>query len=148
MTGLFVTSAFARADVLDNDGVLKDASGKVLQMTQVQAIGACASHGMHLPTIRELVKLSSSTGLVLTDENPTPFTTLVVAVDLNGSPDRFIFNHDSFNRPLGILGSNEYWSSSAAAERPGHSYSLNLIFGEIRDWGSGLNNAVRCAAGR
>jgi len=155
LASIFVVSAGARADSVGQDGILRDAQGRVLTMNQADAVRACAKHGMQLPTIRELVKLSQSAGITLKEPNKATEGEIrigamkpVSAVNPNGKTDRFYYSNDNYTRPSGDLGSHWFWSSS---DLPGYSlvsFKLDGGSGDVEESGGRVNtSAVRCVVG-
>jgi hypothetical protein len=155
-----VISANARAESVDKNGILRNSSGKMLTMNQVEAIKACARHGMHLPTIREL--LIHTAGMII--KEPTEVTDgelrigafkPLSATNPNGKVDRFYYDSDNFaSLPAGNWGEQEFWSSSLDDDSFGYylegrdgnvDYTDNE---DVTDNGAPAWFAVRCLPGK
>lgn len=156
---LFATGSGAYASTVDQNGIVRDADGHVLTMSQKQAIKACAENGMHLPTIRELAKLSQSMGAkgILetrvkdgSGEKPEGFH-LVSSINPDGKKDEFYFSRSGYVAPKGDLGNNFFWSSSVDSRVPKYGNGLNGANGaDVINFGAdpNFNFAVRCFAGK
>jgi hypothetical protein len=157
LVSFFVVSAGARAGTVDQDGVVRDNHANPLLMNQADAMKACAGHGMHLPTIRELAKISQSMGAkgilekseVQEGKVPAGFY-LVIAIDPNGKKDEFYFNYSGYNRPAGDLGNNWFWSSSVVSDVSYNGYGLDGYVGDVYvPYDPRVPySAVRCVAGQ
>ena len=161
IASLFIFSAGASADTVGQDGILRDAHGKSLEMTRAKALKACAKHGMHLATIRELVKLRQSEGITLKEptevkqgEIRTGAMKPVLAVNPNGKTDEFYYDNDNYTRHGDDLGSHWFWSSSAVSDKTDMGYLLYGVSGEVssgdyRDLGyTFISAAVFCVVGQ
>lgn len=158
LASIFVESAGARAANVGQDGLIRDAEGNLLFMNRAQAVKACADQKMHLPTIRELAKMSQAMGakgILETSEvkkgevpNYYPdFYFLVSAINPNGQKDEFYFNISGFVPPDGDWRNNWFWSSSVLSNHSGLGYVLVGYSADISHDFRVARYAVRCAAG-
>lgn len=118
---VFVASAGAYADKLDSYGILISDDNSVRLMNHYDAMKACPK-GTHLPTIRQLAKLSQASGAkgvlnrdVLNPNPPRGYYDIAVSNqtgDRLRERDRFYYSHQGYQRPSGDLGNYSFWSSS------------------------------------
>jgi hypothetical protein len=112
---LFAIGYMAQADSVDRDGIIRDPQGKIRVISQTEAIEVCASFGMHLPSLRELIRLSPSIiiidGYDMRPMAPSAYISLVSRVP-GEKMDWFYYNFENYERPTGDLGSHSFWSSS------------------------------------
>lgn len=111
----------AQAVTLDANGILRNDDGTIRYMNLDEALQSCP-RGTHLPTVRELARDAQSRGakgiLETSQVNPnqvSPFVIKVSAVDPNGRLDEFYYDYRGYQRPMGDLGNNNFWSSSSVA---------------------------------
>lgn len=148
---LLFANARGYADSVDQDGPLRDDHGKVILMKQADALSACGKRGMHLPTIRELVRMYQSAGLIIWETNdPGGDLWPVPARNPNGKTDAFYLDNRNYVRPSNDLGKNWFWSSSTFVFSSDQKFlSLNSLTGEVIDVADDFDlNAVRCAIGQ
>lgn len=150
---IFSTNAAMARDIyldhMDKDGILRMKDGSPVMADQKEAIEACASFGMHLPTIREFAVLAQSQGATGILEKSTvangqvpPGYYRIQALSLDGVRDEFYFNQTGYVRPRGHLGFYHFWTSSLNFEQPYYFYTFEsdtarLPFGNI-------GGVVRC----
>ena len=150
-----VAGAGARADTVDQDGILRGDQGRLLRMNQTDAIQACSKHGMHLPTIRELAKISQALGskgileLSQVESGKVPDGYFKIsAVNPDGTKDEFYFNNDGYKRPEGDLGSNWFWSSSVYSYYSYYGCYLSGNSGYVGYYYRDDSDAARCVVGQ
>lgn len=105
------------AGELDSDGLLRSEDGRLLHLSQPEAMKACPE-GTRLPTIRELAKISQTRGAkgILEanqdDEIPAGYEK-ISAINFDGQEDEFYFSREGYKHPEGDLGESwMFWSSS------------------------------------
>ena len=154
LASIFMVSAGAHADTVDQDGVLRDEQGKVLIMNQADAIKDCSQHGMHLPSIHELAKIGQDLGakgileLSQVESGKVPDGYYKIsAVNPDGTKEEFYFNYDGYKRPEGDLGNNWFWSSSVNSDYSFSGYYLYGNSGYVYHYRS-YYNAARCVVGQ
>ena len=116
---------------------------------------------MHLPTIRELVRLNQSAGLVLKEPNEVPVGEIrsgavrpISAINPNGeTDDQFYYSNDNYARPSGDLGRNWFWSSSVLTDGSDaglylYGHSGNVFAGVYYAPHDDGKIAVRCVVGQ
>jgi len=124
---LFV-GAFAEADYLDKDGILRSDDGHIRRMNQYDALRACPT-GTRLPTAREFAKEAKRLGAkgilelgeVKNGEIPEGYEEISVK-NPDGTKDGFYYNSEGYKNPESDLGKNLFWSSSI------HADNFNFVF--------------------
>ena len=130
--------------------IARNGDGSVKRMTQPEAIEYCANQGAHLPSARELVQLSMSFGArgIVDSCSQDNQCYRILATNAEGSQDEFYFSYAGYQRPVGDLGNNWFWSSSVFSLTHDYAFSLYGDGGEV-DYDYRYDfNAVRCVAGR
>lgn len=123
-------------------------NGSPKYMTQSEAIEYCKKRGQHLPSAKELASLPSTLGAVGISETKIDQSCFPVnAKNRDGTVDSFYICISGYTRPLGDLGNNWFWSSSADLTIGGNGYGLSGTFGGISSFNLGFmeRGAVRCA---
>jgi hypothetical protein len=156
VAGIFITNFSARADSVDHDGILRNQHGQVrVALTQAQAAETCAKHGMHLPTIRQMLKFYQAAGMLIKEVNEITDEDLnsgrwekITAVNPGGKKDVFYAAEAYFNPEPGSDWHNFLlWTSSRCYRTDGDfGYAFNVDSGQIgkiyREYDDYI--AVRC----
>ena len=150
-------STGASANQVDGDGIVKDNNGEVAMLNQEEAIEACKTHGMRMPTIRELAELYRKNGLRIFEEAEAKkiknmqLTPIVQTDMLEEEPGtRFWTNVDNYKSPKSSLNEDVFfWSASNQKHLMYNTYVLNpdtgFILGAKRE---NKKQAVRCIKAR
>ncbi len=129
---------------------------------ELGALEYCASHGMHLPSARELAQLASRQctsdiagkepcGAAGISETAKDGYYQLNAQNADGQSDIFYFSYAGYKRPAGDLGNHSFWSSSVFPNNSSRAFFLSGDHGYV-DYDLYQNYyfyyAVRCVAGR
>lgn len=140
-TIVILVGAQAKAD----SEVLRDGSGNVLYLSQIEASGistltgkkerpdACEVAGKgHLPTLRELAEDAQKKGakgileVSQVDPNEVPSGySKISAYNSDGQIDEFYFNRSGYKRPHGEIGDYTFWSSSALTNTFAYAFTMD-----------------------
>ena len=132
--------------------IVKDADGSVKYMNQYDAVQYCAAQGAHLPSARELARLSMSLGAKGISEVTAPKPDIsyykISAKNADGSLDEFYFSYVGYQRPTSELGNNWFWSSSVGSVNSDFGFLLSGYGGDVFNYYRNSRVPVRCVAGR
>jgi hypothetical protein len=158
----FVISMFgtyASADVLDKDGIVRNADGTIHLMDQSEAVTACPS-GTHLPTPRELIAETQTRfgakGIVEISDVPARPAGYQVQADGNNYGtliNGFYYSNAGYRPPTGDMGTNSFWTPSVWSCNPDDGLSGKLgtsLDGKMGSLDSPYRDtklAVRCFPG-
>jgi hypothetical protein len=131
--------------------IAKNADGSVKYLDQAAGRQYCSTHRAHLPSARELAKLSMSYGAkgivdaCASDDDCYSVT----AINADGRFDSFNFSIAGYQPPAGDLGSNWFMSSSVGDEPYGYGFfGLRGETGYVFSVDRAYSGAVRCVSGR
>ena len=148
--------------------ILRDDSGNIRRMNQYEASGVnpqtgkketpdvCEAAGKgHLPTARELAKISQARGakgiLEPNQVKPSKLSTgfgRISAIDPNGQLDEFYFSDVGYQRPQQEYLTALFWSSSINSRSSDEVYALNGAYGNVYvEFRVRYNLAVLCVTG-
>ena len=117
----------------------------VCYMTQLKAIEYCKSQHEHLPSAKDLAKLSGDR----VSETPKEGYHEIDVRNADGKPAIFYVSRASYQRPAGDLGNNWFWSSSVDSSYSDYAFVLNGgDGGDVVNGNRDYYNAVRCVRGR
>jgi hypothetical protein len=122
--------------------VARDAQGRVVRMTHMEAASHCRRQGSRLPSIRELALAYNPGGIHLTESSPGRFVSIQSAdyrVD-------FYYDVEAYQRGSGDEAMNWFWSATLPPGSPDHAYVFDALLGRIFDYNRAISgsSAVRC----
>jgi hypothetical protein len=99
--------------------IARDSDGKILQMTQPEAIAYCAGKGMHLPTVREwsaeAVALGAKVSETKVDSSYFPMPDAMSLYEVRPecySKPEFFMNVFNYRSPETDFSENDFWTST------------------------------------
>ncbi len=165
-----ISASASESTVLD---LAKNADGSVIAMSQAEAFRYCVdskniAQPAHLPSARELAKLAArncstvavgencgAKGIVDSCDSSDNKCDQIYAVKDDGiTPDFFYYSFAGYRHPVGELGNNMFWSSSAFSGNIDNVYYLDGSVGFILPqsryvlhYWTKFRMAVRCVPG-
>jgi hypothetical protein len=95
--------------------ILRDQNGQIIYAYQDTAMKMCAERGQHLPTAREMAKLSvsrGSKGILEAAPGESSDYKMIHSQNPNGQIDNFYFSFQGYKRPLNEMEMHCAWTSS------------------------------------
>ena len=131
--------------------IAKNSNGSVKFLLQKEAVQYCADQGAHLPSARELARLSMRLGAKgiaeVTSPIPDDSYFKISARNTDGSLDKFYFSFKGYQRPTDEIGNNWFWSSSVESDNFTAAFYLSGKDGFIGSQGLGGGEPVLCVPG-
>ncbi|MBX9880320.1 MAG: hypothetical protein K2Y22_17815 [Candidatus Obscuribacterales bacterium] len=118
-------------DLYDDSNIIRDDVGKVVSVTQDEAIKLCKQQGGHLPTAREYAEYINPIGILEVDylekklngKVPDGFYK-VECVNPDGKVDSFYYNNENSQKLTGEISKLSFWTSSKVVgnDKYGHVF--------------------------